>query len=154
MVLFFSRAGSQPTHDILSALQHTAQRIVDFMGHPGGQSAHREHFLRLYHGVLQAHPGRDVIDPDDGAFQGLDVQGIDHDIGIVDLISDRVGDLFRLANRSLADGLFDHAAQRLQLRIYMLQVLVAGLLAGHPGGLFSLAIPLGHPAPPIDPHEH
>ena len=45
-------------------MQDGAQRVVDLVRHAGGQTADREHLLRLHHHLFQIEALGDVVDAD------------------------------------------------------------------------------------------
>ena len=45
-------------------MQHGAERVVDLVGHAGGQPTDREHFVRLYYQFFHVQALGDVVDTD------------------------------------------------------------------------------------------
>ena len=67
----------QTAANVLNIVQDRPQRVVDLVGHAGGEASDREHLLRLHHHFFQRQTLGDVIDPDDHPASGTAHQRVE-----------------------------------------------------------------------------
>ncbi|MCY1174305.1 hypothetical protein D9M73_145030 [compost metagenome] len=134
----------QAPADVLHVVQDRAQRVVDLVGHAGGQTTHRKHFLRLHHHLFQRQALGDVIDPDYHATPGTAHQRVESQGVVAGLIVLEPGDTFDLGHRMLLDRFLELRQERLERFEGEEDRLVQGFIETRAGQGTGLLVPLRH----------
>ncbi|MNX94165.1 hypothetical protein D3C86_1263880 [compost metagenome] len=125
-------------------MQDRAQRVVDLVGHAGGQTTHRKHFLRLHHHLFQGQALGDVVDPDHHATPGTAHQRIESQGVVAGFVVLEPGDSFDLGHRMLLDRFLELRQKRLERFEGKEDGLVQGFIEASAGQGAGLLVPLRH----------
>ncbi len=133
----------QAPANVLHVMQDRPQRIVDLVGHAGGESADRKHLFRLHHHFFQGQALGDVVDADHHAAAGTAHQRVEGQGIVAGLVVLDPGDALDLRHAVLFDGVLELRQKGFQRFEGEEDRLVQRLVQAGSGECAGLLVPLG-----------